>query len=410
MLRIQLLILTLLLMACDPGARNGGQVTPEISSSLSKVMVVEVIPGAEQLPLYVPHLKGKRCGMVVNQSSLVGEEHLVDTLRRLDVDITGIYVPEHGFRGNADAGAHIVDGIDPATGIEIISLYGKNRKPTAEHLTGIEVMVFDLQDVGVRCYTYISTLHYVMEACAENNIPLIVLDRPNPNGHYVDGPILEEAFSSFIGMHPVPFVYGMTIGEYARMIKGENWIDLSEALDLKVVPCHHYNHHERYVPPISPSPNLRTERSILLYPSLVWFEGTVVSVGRGTDTPFEVYGHPDLVTHSFTFTPRSMPGASSPKLEGQQCLGKSYSAMDPHQIRQWKRVHLDILVETYKYMDDGQDFFLDNGFFDKLAGTDQLRMAIEKGRSAEEIRSDWQAGLLAFEKIRRKYLIYSDES
>lgn len=382
--------------------------SPVVAASAAPNLEVQTtlpVPGAAQLPFYVPDLQNSNVGLVVNQSSMIGPSHLLDTLLQLEVKVRKIFVPEHGFRGKEDAGAHIEDGVDSQSGLPIISLYGANKKPSKSQLGEIDIMLFDLQDVGVRCYTYISTLHYVMEACAENGIRLFVLDRPNPNGHYIDGPILNQDYQSFVGMHPVPFVHGMTIGEYAKMIKGEQWIDGAEDLNLTVVEVANYDHDKRYPLPVAPSPNLRTYKSVLLYPSLVLFEGTTVSVGRGTDAPFEMYGHPDWHVRSYVFTPRSVAGASSPKHEGVPCPGVLLSQRDDHQIREDGRIRLDYLLSVYHELRDSQ-FFLGNGFFDKLAGTDQLRKQIEAGQSEEEIRASWKKGLEQFSEMRSKYLLY----
>lgn len=408
-----LLALIAIMTACQTGDHEASQVVASTSGTVNQVNLTQpVAVGAEQLPLYVPKLKGKKCGIVVNQASLVGKEHLVDTLRALNVNIVKIFVPEHGFRGEDDAGATIEDGRDEKSGLPIVSLYGQNKKPSQSSVEDIEYMIFDLQDVGVRCYTYLSTLHYVMESCAQEDIPLLVLDRPNPNGHYVDGPIMEPDYTSFVGMHPVPLVYGMTIGEYALMIKGEGWIDSHQNLNMTVIPCHAYDHQTRYKLPVAPSPNLKSETAILMYPSLVFFEGTVVSVGRGTPNPFEVYGHPKLKTGSFTFTPTPSPGASQPKLNGQACFGQSFVKVDPFNLR--KRHALNILPLLNAYSEfthsESSPFFLENLFFDKLAGTDKLRKAILDGKSEEEIRDSWQKGLKEFESIRGKYLLYADAS
>ncbi|MDX1685303.1 MAG: DUF1343 domain-containing protein [Saprospiraceae bacterium] len=405
-MRFALISLLLIFVSCgsDQSRTSGIPVIP-VNNTIS----TGITPGAAQLPLYVPKLEGLRCGVVVNQSSVIEEVHLIDTLRQLEINVVKIFVPEHGFRGEADAGAEIRDGVDVETGLPIRSLYGRNKKPSPEDLRNIDIMLFDLQDVGVRCYTYASTLHYVMEACAEQSINLIVLDRPNPNAHYVDGPVLEEEYRSFIGMHPVPFVYGMTIGEYAKMIKGEDWIKEAKNLDLTVIPCHNYDHTKPYSPKIPPSPNLRTPQAILLYPSLVFFEGTIVSVGRGTPHPFEIYGHPDFQEMSYVFTPESMKGAAHPKLEGIRCHGEYLGDIDPHIMRSWSAIQLSYLMEAYELSDNTEDFFLPNLFFDKLAGSDKLRKMIISGRSEEEIRNSWENELEAFRDVRKNYLLYDDQ-
>lgn len=362
--------------------------------------------GAERTELYFPLLKAKRIGIIANQSSRLGSKHLLDTLLAAGMDVRRIFSPEHGFRGTADAGAKIEDGRDPRTGLPVISLYGKNRKPTPDQLHDLDVMIFDIQDVGARFYTYISTLHYVMEACAEQHIPLIILDRPNPNGHYVDGPVLDTAFRSFVGMHPVPIVHGMTIGEYGRMINGEGWLKNGIRADLTVIPCAGYNHQTRYVLPIKPSPNLPNERSILLYPSLCLFEGTCISVGRGTNSQFQVIGHPDWPQGDTVFTPVPNPGARHPKLEGQTCRGISFRRLTPDSLRSRPGLHIEWLVRAYRQFPDKAHFFLKTNHFDRLAGTDQLRKQIIEGKSAQEIKDSWQPALQRFRATRQQYLLY----
>lgn len=388
--------------------------TPEQSTGTVSVLEMAeqevriVTPGAAQLPAYIPKIKDKKCAVVVNQSSMVGQERLVDTLLALNVDIVKIFVPEHGFRGKADNGALIDDEKDEESGLPVISLYGSRKKPHPEDLEGVDVILFDLQDVGVRCYTYNSTLHYVMEACAENGKSIIILDRPNPNGHYVDGPMLDPAFRSFVGMHEVPLVHGMTAGEYGQMIKGEKWINNADELDLDVVPCHGYDHNTRYALPVPPSPNLPTYKSILLYPSLVLFEGTEVSVGRGTERPFEVFGHPSWTDRSFVFTPEPRTGAQHPRYEGVPCYGENVGEQDEFVIRSWKKINLEYLKRAYERSGDKSSFFLENHFIDKLAGTDRLRLDILANKSIEDIRESWSSGLNDFLNTRAKYLLYED--
>ena len=369
---------------------------------------VSIIPGAERLEEYVDILQGLSVGIVVNHASLVGSNHLVDVLMQLDVDIRKIFAPEHGFRGQEDAGAKIQDGKDVRTGLPIISLYGNNRKPTSEQLKGIDIVVFDLQDVGVRFYTYISTLHLVMEACAQAEMPILVLDRPNPNGYYIDGPIRDEGLRSFVGMHPIPIVYGMTIGELAQMINGEKWLEEGVQCDLQVIECLHYDHNMTYDLPVKPSPNLPNLRSILLYPSLCFFEGTTVSIGRGTSHQFQVIGHPLMKGGSFAFTPQSMPGATHPKHEGVRLYGTSLVGLDIETITSWRKLNLEWLIGFYKEISRGGQFFLDNNFFDKLAGTYELRKQLEEGLSEEELRASWKKDLDSFRLLRKQYLIYKD--
>ena len=360
------------------------------------------VSAAMQLDDYLPLLDGKSVGVVGNQTSIVGQTHLVDTLLTLGVDIRKIYTPEHGFRGTADAGAKVNSGKDEKTGIPIVSLYGKNKKPTAEMLQDIDVILFDLQDVGVRFYTYISTMSYVMEAAAENGIPVIVLDRPNPNGFYVDGPILKPENKSFVGMHPVPVVYGMTIGEYAKMVNGEGWLKGGIVCDLTVIPINNYNRNAIYELPVRPSPNLPNWESVYLYPTLCFFEGTNVSVGRGTELPFQIFGHPDI-RGEYTFTPRSTTGASKPLHEGQRCRGENLVDYAHYYEVNSKRLQIEWVIEAYQQLKD-KGFF--NSYFVKLSGDQQMQRDIENGKSADEIRASWNDGLEAFKAIRTKYLMY----
>ena len=360
------------------------------------VKAQNIVLGAERTDTYLPLLKNKNVGVVGNQTSMIANTHLVDSLLSLEIDVVKVFSPEHGFRGKADAGAIIEDGIDSKTGIPIISLYGNNKKPTREQLLGIDVLVFDIQDVGVRFYTYISTLHYVMEA-AENNIKVIVLDRPNPNGHYVDGPILDTNFKSFVGMHPVPIVHGMTIGEYAKMINGENWI--TTRCELIVIEMENYTHNTNYDLPIKPSPNLQNARAVNLYPSLCLFEGTNISVGRGTDYPFQHFGAPYLKSN-YSFMPKSGEGSKYPKHEDIVCFGTDLRFQEDYLTA----LNLNWIIETFKQCSEKEEFF--NNFFDKLAGTDKLKKQIIAGMTAKEIKASWQEGLEEFKKIRKKYLIY----
>lgn len=359
--------------------------------------------GAERMDAYLPLLQGKNVGIVGNQTSVVKRTHLVDTLLKRGISVKKIFTPEHGFRGTADAGASVNNGVDDVTGLPLISLYGKHKKPTSEDFQGIDVVVFDIQDVGARFYTYISTMHYVMEACAENNVPCIVLDRPNPNGFYVDGPVLKPANQSFVGMHPVPIVHGMTIGEYAQMINGEKWLANDVKCDLKVIPCEGYDHTIKYKIPIPPSPNLPNMQAIYLYPTLCMFEGTVMSVGRGTDFPFQVVGHPQYKDSSFYFVPESRTGASSPLYEFKKCYGKDFRTYDVSSIR---LLDISIWKEIYKQYGGNELFF--NRFFIKLAGTPDLQRSLELNVSEEKIRESWREDLEAFRQVRQKYLLYKD--
>lgn len=362
--------------------------------------------GADNFENYLPLLKDKKVGVVSNQTGvLTNKTHLVDFLLSNAINVEKIFAPEHGFRGTADAGELIVDGKDTKTGLPIISLYGANKKPKPEQLEGIDILVFDIQDVGARFYTYISSLHYVMEACAENNIPLLVLDRPNPNGFIIDGPILEKEFTSFVGMHPVPVLYGMTIGEYAQMINGENWlhstIDSGQALqcNLTVIPCVQYDRNASYAILEKPSPNLPNDQSINLYASLCFFEGTNVSSGRGTDKQFQIYGSPFLPNTGFSFTPEPNLGAKEPMHKGVLCYGEDLSTIVPvHQIE------LKWLIRAYNTTQDTSQFFIP--FFNKLAGTKTLQLQIESGLSERKIKKSWKPGLDQFKEIRKKYLLY----
>ena len=337
---------------------------------------------------------------------MVDSVHLVDWLLDKGVSITKVFAPEHGFRGKADAGEKIDSRKDGMTGLPIVSLYGAHKKPTAEDLSGVDIMVFDIQDVGARFYTYISTMTYVMEACAEQGIPVLILDRPNPNGFYTDGPILKEEFKAFIGMHPIPVVHGMTVGELAQMINGEKWLEEGVQCDLQVVGCENYSKSDIYILPVKPSPNLPNMNAILLYPSLCFFEGTDFSVGRGTDHPFEMFGHPNMGVGSFMFVPKSTDGAKHPKHMGVPCLGWDLSDFGGKRVQEKQEMILDWIVNAYRDFQMKDRFFLSNGFFDKLAGTDELRQQIESGMTAEEIRALWKSELSDFKLKRRQYLIY----
>lgn len=364
----------------------------------------QIETGANQIENYLSYIKNKRIAVVANQTSVIKNEanyvHLVDSLLSLKVDIKHVFAPEHGFRGKADAGETIKDGVDAKTGLSIISLYGKNKKPSKEQLAKIDVVLFDIQDVGARFYTYISTLHYVMEACAELNILLIVLDRPNPNAHYVDGPVLEMKHKSFVGMHPVPVVYGMTIGEYAQMINGEKWLKNEVKCNLSIIPLKNYNYQSEYSLPIKPSPNLPNDKSINLYPSLCFFEGTNVNAGRGTDKQFQIYGSPYLnAEKKFSYTPKSNEGAKYPKHKGKVCYGE-----DLRNTPKLNNLNLSWLIKTYR-ANSKQPFF--NFFFTKLAGTKKLQQQIESGFSEEKIKASWKEDLDQFKKMRAKYLIYN---
>jgi len=366
----------------------------------------QLLSGASQTENYLPLLEGKTVGLVANHSSLIGNTHLADTLLSLGIDIKTVFAPEHGFRGQQDAGAHIADGIDLVSGLPVVSLYGLNRKPTLLQLDSIDVLLFDLQDVGVRFYTYISTLTYVMEAAAEKGIPLIVLDRPNPNGFYIDGPVLEKEFTSFVGMHQVPIVYGMTIGEYGMMVNGEFWLEDSLQCDYKVISLNNYDRSQLYELPVKPSPNLPSWQSVYLYPSLCLFEGTIVSIGRGTENPFTMYGHPDIKTGSYVFTPSSRPGATKPRLEGQNCYGQNLLGRANNYREVEDHFNLDWLIYAYEMIGGDTDFFLP--YFNTLAGNSILKQQIIEGVEQAEIRQSWLADLKKFKDIRKEYLMYED--
>lgn len=365
-----------------------------------------IITGAENTSVYLPLLNQKNIAIVGNQTSVIQQTHLIDSLLKLGIKVKKVFCPEHGFRGTASAGEKVADDVDTKTGIEVKSLYGVNKKPKVEDLKGVDIMLFDIQDVGARFYTYISTLHYVMQACAEQNIPLIVLDIPNPNGYYIDGPVLQDSFASFVGMHKVPVVYGMTIGEYAQMINGENWLGENLHCKLTVIPCQGYSHQSRYTLPISPSPNLPNQRAIYLYPTLCFFEGTVISVGRGTNKPFQQYGHPLLMNSETSFVPKSLPGAVNPPLANEVCFGFDLSGSNDFNDSLATGIQLDILINAYKNFPDKKIFF--NSFFKKLAGNELLEAQIKQGYNANQIRASWQKDIERFKNIREQYLIYPD--
>ncbi|WP_461080243.1 exo-beta-N-acetylmuramidase NamZ family protein [Spirosoma flavus] len=358
--------------------------------------------GADQMALYLPALQGKRVGLVVNHTSIIGKTHLADTLLARGIAVKTIFAPEHGFRGDATDGATINNARDTRTGVMIASLYGDTRKPTPQQMDSLDVIVFDIQDVGARFYTYTSTMHYVMEACAEANKPMIVLDRPNPNGHYVDGPVLDPKFKSFVGLNPIPVVYGLTIGELANMINGEGWLAGAKTCKLTIIPLKNYTHQTPYVLPVAPSPNLPNQQSILLYPSICFFEGTVVSVGRGTDKQFQVIGSPFTKYGPYTFTPVDKPGAINPPMEGQLCYGLDLSNVAVSK----KGLMLNYIFDFMKRASDKNKFFLATNYIDRLAGTDQFRLQLMTGVSEEKIRQSWQPALNAYKVKRKKYLLY----
>ncbi len=419
---LSLLSLLGLLVAC-------GRSSPAQSSSSLQTAAKKPVLGIEQTEKYLPDLAGKTVALVVNHTSIFpNKTHLADSLLSRGIKIKTIFAPEHGFRGTATDGEEIADGVDKRTGIPITSLYGANRKPSAAQLSGVDVVIFDIQDVGTRFYTYTSTMHYVLEACAELGKRCLIFDRPNPNGHFVDGPVMEPKFTSFVGLNPVPIAHGCTVGELANMIVGEGWIATGKALErpkkaasvgetvggpqpdpmpdtqgfLTVIPCLDYTHQTSYTLPVAPSPNLPNQQSILLYPSICLFEPTIVSVGRGTDTQFQVIGGPDPALGSYTFTPEDKPGAVNPPQEGKKCYGLDLRGVDAHHLR----LSLKYLIDLYGKASDKSKFFTSTSYFDKLAGTDALRLALVAGKSEAEMRKSWQPGLEAYKKIRTKYLLY----
>lgn len=400
-----------ILISCS-NSGNTNSSSLETNENDNKIEIKEILPGANNTEEYLDLISGKSVGLVTNQTGKINNVHLVDSLLSLGINLIKIFCPEHGFRGTADAGEHVDDNIDSKTGLPIISLYGANRKPKDNQLNDIDVMLFDLQDVGVRFYTYISTLTYIMEACAENDIPVIVLDRPNPNAYYIDGPVLDtSSINSFIGMHPVPVVYGMTIGEYGKMVNGEGWLKNGIKCDLSVIPIHNYNHSMSYSLPVKPSPNLPNDRSIDLYPALCYFEGTTLSIGRGTDMQFQVIGHPllgNIDGIDFNFIPQPNIGAQNPLLNGQVCFGfdlrENYGIFE--NIYEVGKLNIGIIIKTYELFPDKNAFFLQNNMFDLLAGNYELRQQIINGISEEEIRESWEPALSNFKEIRAKYLIY----
>ena len=399
----------LVLLVCLVSCKDQNTLNAQKKETTQSKLVDDIQTGALDFNSYKDALVGKRIGLVVNQTSMVKGDHLVDFLLSNGMDVKKIFAPEHGFRGKADAGEKIDNSIDQKTKLPIISLYGKHKKPTKSDFENLDVIVFDIQDVGVRFYTFISTLHYIMEAAAENGKAVIVLDRPNPNAHYIDGPILEKELTSFVGMHPVPVVYGMTIGEYAQMINGEQWLNNGMQCSLTVVECKNYSHSTRFDLPIKPSPNLPNELSILLYPSLCFFEGSTVSVGRGTDKQFQVYGHPEYSDKSFGFFPQVNEGAKYPKHEDKMCFGNNLTNLDIKELRQKGQLDLSYLLDAYANLKAQKiPFFNKNNFFEKLAGTNELRRQIKAVVSEEEIRVSWKEGIDEFKLVREKYLLYSD--
>jgi uncharacterized protein YbbC (DUF1343 family) len=401
-----MLLLGLISLNCHEASRNKDHNfsrQTEISP-----MGLPIYTGSDQTDLYIPLIKGARVGLLVNQTSITAGKHLVDVLMENNIQVAKIFAPEHGFRGEADAGANIQDDKDKATGIPIVSIYGKKKAPDSIDLAGIDVVIFDVQDVGVRFYTYLSTLKYLMEACAVHGKSLLVLDRPNPNGHYIDGPVLKPQFTSFVGVIPIPIVHGMTLGELAWMMNSEGMLKDGIKCRLKVIPCKNYNHKLPYSLPVKPSPNLPNQLSIALYPSLCLFEGTNFSIGRGTNKQFQIYGSPLAIKGDYYFVPEPMPGAMSPFLLGKKCRGYDLSDRKVDKISQEKRVNLSYLIQAYRDYPKKSEFFLKNNFIDKLMGTDSFRLQVIAGKSEEEIRATWQDDLDKFKVIRKKYLLYPE--
>jgi uncharacterized protein YbbC (DUF1343 family) len=375
-------------------------------NSFSQNIMAPLKVGAEQTQIYIPQLIGKKIALVVNQTSMIGKTHLVDSMISSGIVIKKIFAPEHGFRGNEDAGADIQNLIDSKTKIPVVSIYGKKLAPDSVDLADVDEVIFDIQDVGCRFYTYISTLQYVMESCAKSKKPLLIFDRPNPNGFYVDGPVLEKKYASFVGMQSIPTVYGLTIGEYAMMLNGEHWLKDSLVCELKIVPCTNYSHKTMYRLPVNPSPNLTSMTAIYLYPTLCFFEGTQVSVGRGTDKPFQVVGYPFNTNGKYLFTPKSKPGATSPMYMNKECKGFDLSYYNTGYFVNKSSLFLSYLIDFYNSYYDKQNFF--TNFFDQLAGTDALRKQIVGGKTEAEIRFSWKKELNDYKIIRKKYLLYED--
>ena len=408
-------------------AGGGKNEASQVEQHIMPAGISTIIPGAERLSTYLPLLKGKSVGVFANATSMVKNTHLVDTLVKSGIRIVKIFGPEHGFRGDAPAGEKVDDVKDKKTGIPVISLYGNHKKPTPKDLEGVDVIVFDIQDVGARFYTYISSLQYVLEAALENHVPLLVLDRPNPNGFYVDGPVLDMKYKSFIGMQPIPVVYGMTMGEYALMLTGEKWLSpTANAINdynvttaptadtpfhVTIIKCQGYDHNSKYVLPVDPSPNLKTMQAIYLYPSTCFIEGTVLSEGRGTDAPFQMFGHPSLPKNLYSFTPKPNTGAKNSKCFYQQCYGWYITGSNEEILKEVdSRIQLKYLLNAYKLFPGKDSFFLKNNFINTLAGNNKLAAQVRQGKTEGEIRKSWEPALTHFKKIRKKYLLYKDFS
>lgn len=400
-----ILLISILTQSCTNAQNNAVRVFPAKALEVNDTLKV----GAARTQMYLPLLKNKRVAVVANPTSTIGHAHLVDTLLSMGVQVVKVFAPEHGFRGEAGAGEHIKDGKDAKTGLPLISLYGKNKKPSAEMLKDVDIMVFDIQDVGARFYTYISTMHYIMEAGAELGKEVLVLDRPNPNGFYVDGPVLKPEYKSFVGMHPIPVVHGCTVGELAQMINGEGWLKDKIKCKLTVIPCQGYSHSDLYNLPVKPSPNLPNMSAVYLYPSLCWFEGTTVSVGRGTDLPFQAIGYPGNSTGTFEFTPKDIAGvATDPPHEGKKCTGHNLQEFGDFYITSSRELYLEWLIGIYEKCADKTKFFTNEKFFDQLAGTDVVRKQIIAGTTSMALRQTWQADVTVYKQMRKKYLLYTD--
>ena len=394
-------------------------------STIKQLNKAAITPGANRMEVYLPWLKGKAVAVFANQTSMVKNTHLVDTLLKKGINVVKIFGPEHGFRGDADAGEHVDDTKDKKTGLPVISLYGNHKKPTPDDLKDVDVLIFDIQDVGVRFYTFISSLQYYLEAALENHKPLLILDRPNPNGFYVDGPVLDTNFKSFVGMQPIPIVYGMTIGEYALMLTGENWLSakantinaynvttnptVDTPFHVQIIKCKNYDHNSKYILPVMPSPNLKSMQSIYLYPSTCFFEGTVMSEGRGTDKPFQIFGHPSLPNTLYSFTPKPNAGAKNSKCFYQKCYGWNLSGTNKEVLKKLNnKIQLKYFIEAFKLFRGKDTFFLKNNFINKLAGNDLFQQQVKDGKTEIEIRKSWEPALSNFKKIRKKYLLYKD--
>ncbi|TKB99256.1 exo-beta-N-acetylmuramidase NamZ family protein [Pedobacter cryophilus] len=401
------LFLPLLMVACNGcGANQNKAKNEQVETNQISQKEDAILTGADQTEKYIPLLKGKKIGLVINQTAEINGVPLVDTLKSLNVNIKAIFGPEHGFRGDADAGEKVGNYIDNKTGFPVISLYGTKQAPSKEDLKDLDLVIFDIQDVGARFYTYTITLARVMQACADNKVPLLILDRPNPNGNLIDGPILDPKFKSGVGIHPIPISHGLTVGEFAKMINGEKWLTNGAQCELNIIKVANYHHAKAYILPVKPSPNLPNNLSIYLYPSICLFEGTAISQGRGTNFPFQVLGHPLLKgKYDFSFTPVSIAGMSkNPPLENQLCYGIDFRKMELESIRNQKELNLKLLIDLYQQYPEKATFF--TPFFNKLAGNDLLMQQIKDGKTEKEIRASWKAGLDNYKEKRKNYLLY----